>query len=210
MRLVVVTILSGLPFLSACGGGGGAGSAPPSDTALFDARVADLRAFETGIGARLPTTMANLPESGAATYTGTALLGLDRDGTQPAYLGRAAVTADFAAGVLSGRVDDYVYAADSDDDGAIGPVRPVEGALTLTGGNFAPGPAGPGGARPAGFDANVAGTLTGGAQAVVVDQDLIGSFLGNPGPVGIAAAGAGTAVVNGVEEQSVFALGLRR
>lgn len=148
----------------------------PSDNlspdGLFNILSTEFVGAEARLSARfntafIPPFIEGMPTTGTATYDGTMSVELDTAGDQTLLYGDAAVSADFGAGTLSGRVTDFVG---RDHRGS---VDTYDGSLALTDGRIAV-------QRPNDFRLDYGGTLTGNDSAIDLSGTIDGSFKGDP------------------------------
>ncbi|TYB82786.1 hypothetical protein [Maritimibacter fusiformis] len=132
----------------------------------------------------------DMPEGGTADYDGVVGIGARyRDGGVM-MLGDAALTADFDAATIDGRLDDFIVAElDGDVDideflgnpiGAAFSFRTADGEIGVTGGSIA----------GTGFLADFEGTVTTDDNAYYAKGELYGDFLGANGQLIEARADA--------------------
>ncbi|MGZ9809996.1 hypothetical protein ACXN5S_05990 [Pseudoroseicyclus sp. H15] len=177
--------------LGACSSGSTPAEAPaPTPDQAFDAAV--LSAADMNAALPLPTTFPNLPASGSAVFEGPALVTLTDGNREPAFAGSAELRADFGQGTLSGVMTDFLYAAQTDETGAAGPVRSAAGNLTISPGAIVPFSQGQGEARGLRTENLVTGVLVADGQNYRFGQNVEGVLYGNPDPRAVVMAGDGT------------------
>jgi hypothetical protein len=117
------------------------------------------------------TDAVDLPNTGSATYEGTALIALDAPtgGVASELIGDASIVADFEAATVSGQADGFYGTVNGGD------VAAFEGTIFVSQGTID--------SSNVGNDqitADVNGTLSGGGDTLVVDGAVAGNFLGDP------------------------------
>jgi uncharacterized protein (DUF2345 family) len=117
------------------------------------------------------TDAVDLPNTGSATYEGTALIALDAPagGVASELIGDASIVADFEAATVSGQADGFYGTVNGGDVAAFeGTIFVSQGAIDSSNvGNDQ-------------IAADVNGTLSGGGDTLVVDGAVAGNFLGDP------------------------------
>ncbi|PYE84162.1 hypothetical protein [Pseudoroseicyclus aestuarii] len=108
--------------LSACNSGGGSDTDGPLAPRVFDTRLESFLEDEALVDTAEGISGADLPVSGSARYDGSILLTQDELSPEfrpGALIGRASMTADFAASRIGGRADSFVDEADRAYDGSL-------------------------------------------------------------------------------------------
>lgn len=236
MILRWATGLLALGLLAGCGGGGGGAvvGATAATTAAPTAAGDPLAYVQGVIGpgyqADLDTLVGDtfdgttgtpnsafkaMPTSGAATYRGFALVGINRanrlsGAPRLTMEGTATLFADFAAGSITGSATNFVGGLTGDQNlttgkyPSAGPTTYFPGTITLTGCIGTPN--GCSATRPNQVAVTYTGQLNNGIYAVSTSGATTGDFKGAP-IKGIAITdGAVTYIVNGVAEPGVLAV----
>lgn len=129
------------------------------------------------------TAFRDMPQSGLASFTGSAQLIVGRGNDRERYVGRTNVGIDYGRGQFIGRVDNFVARGDRRDIG--GDLRISDSAVGVN--------------RPNDFTASYSGTLRDGDDRIVVDAEMLGDFKGTP-IRGMVGTGRGDGVtVNGAD-----------
>ncbi|KIQ68646.1 hypothetical protein [Wenxinia marina] len=185
-------LLSSVLALAACGSSGSSDApTPPTPGEAFDAAVRQAADMADPASLGMPTFASNRPDTGAAVFEGPALITMNDGAREPAFAGSAEIRADFATSTVSGVMTDFLFAADTDDTGAAGPVIPAAGNLTVGPGAIVSVPRGPGMARGLGSDNLVTGVLVAGGDSYRFNQTVEGVFFGNPDPRSVVMSGDG-------------------
>ncbi len=221
---VPLSVFGLVALLAGCGGGGATLPTPQSDPDAYFSQVVgpgydatrllldgDGTTANPGLG---NTAFTRMPTKGSATYTGFALLGVNRDGTDATgprlgLEGTASLTADFAQSTITGQVTNLVGGSTGPFDSTTnkypltGPAQYYAGTIDITNGCIGKTTCA-NVTRPNQMAADFSGTLTGEGNTITTNGVLQGDFKGNP-IKGIAAqAISGTLTVNGKGEPGGF------
>ena len=192
-RLLLPCLLS-VATLAACSGGSANGPAP--------SRVDAAEALFEGLENLHGTAWEQMPQNGSASFTGVAGVVIDpveaRDDDDINIIGDARVTADFAAGTVTGRVTNMQgIIGNTDENPADEDLFDVTGRLQI--GAISSGIGRNDGRAPNAFRTDIRGKVTTPDDSYFVHADLEGRFLGtDPNraqPIkGLAALGDGLAI----------------
>ena len=194
-----------LVLLAACGGSSTYDERVAATTALFD-ELQPL--FNTGFTGQ----PGEMPSTGTAQFSGSAVAFLD-NGATPAditdlagdyglvLLGRATLTADFAAGRITGEASEFLGRQGVDVGVYAGTVTFLRGEI----GETTPR----GDSRPNDVRFDYEGTLTGQGNRVGLSGAAEGKFKGTP-IRGLIAEGTGTATLNGAQTPALFGVVARQ
>lgn len=228
-----VTAVVALGLLAGCGGGdGGAGTAsnPVGPTAAGDPVAFNNSVINPGYQADLDSLVGDpfdgttgtpnsafkaIPTSGTATYTGYALLGINRANSQPGaprltIEGTSTLAADFGAGSITGSATNFVGGPTGDQNTTTGkfpelsPPTYFPGSLTLTGCIGTQN--GCSATRPNQVAVTYTGQVSNGTYAVSTSGSTTGDFKGTPIKGIVITDGASTYIVNGTAEPGVLAV----
>jgi hypothetical protein len=159
----------------------------PQEQAFIDLQDETL-AIRSELDTLDPTSYANLPVSGQATYDGTAVVALDTS-VPTELIGVASVTANFATDRITGNMTGFVGAIDG------GEVVDYDGNLTISNGIIA--------VRSSDYvDVRVDGALVAGDDVLDVNAELNGNFYGTTGGGALPPPGLDMSAT----EDSVFTL----
>ena len=161
-------------FLAGCG----SGDPSPTMREEFENDGEAAFAMAERLDALQDTTALNMPTIGAVTYTGTSAVVVDTASQTTFMIGDATMTADFAAGTVSGNMSNFVGgtgpSTDEDpSDAVLDNLVGYAGTLDLRNGDI-------GDADASDITAGFGGTLTGGGNTFVFDGVMFGVFKGNP------------------------------
>jgi hypothetical protein len=222
-RVTVWACMAGVGMLAGCGGGGSSAVPPTAQSdpaAYFNQvvgpgytadRVALVGDANTGAVGLPNTAFDKMPAAGKATYTGYALVGVNRNGADPTgpkldLQGTATLSADFAANAISGQATNFVGTSVGTQNPTTGeypltgPAQTYAGTINVTNGCIGVAAGCANVTRPNQFSAGFGGTLTGEGNTVDLSGSLLGDFKGSP-IAGVAAQGTLASVkVNGTSE----------
>jgi hypothetical protein len=164
----------GISVLAGCGSSGDPG---PTTREAF---IADGQAFAAEsdrLELLQDTTSLNMPTIGAVTYTGFSAVVIDTGTVSTFMIGDATMTADFAAGTVTGNMSNFVGGtgptADEQGEEVLNSLVSYNGSLVLSNGDI-------GDADASDITASFGGTLTGAGNTFVFDGVMFGVFKGNP------------------------------
>lgn len=159
-----------LGLLAGCGGGG-TGTVDMSGTAptiaQLQARFEKANAVQQEVEGYYATTPKNVPTSGSSTFTGPAVLGVDRGTASYFLMGDSALTMNFGTQAMSGQVKNLAGATGNGNTFAVGgQINYSTGRIGVLG-------------DPVLFATQYSGNLTAGRDTIVVNGTLFGNFQGN-------------------------------
>lgn len=173
-------VLAAVGLLSACNS--------VKDALEFADDRGDFEARRDALQSRSNTAYAGIPETGSATYTGEASLGLGTPSQGVVLIGDASITVDYGASEVSGELGNF-GGYDNDKN-----YSDYGGVLTLDNGVLGNG-------SPNDVQAQINGTLTGNVYTIGVDALFEGHLKGTPirGVLGDSTTSESTFELNGNE-----------
>jgi hypothetical protein len=170
MNHVSVWAVAALATLAGCSSGDGL----TNEEEAYNDLASAYNSAEARISA-LPSSGADTPTTGSATYEGPAAMVLETQATTQ-LAGRADIQVDFSDDTMSGELSDFVGQVNG------GAVREFDGSLLIANGDVS-NPA------PGSFRAEVGGELTGGGNSIEVDGPFKGDFYTDNGQAAGALSG---------------------